>query len=434
MFFDFRKFFIASLFINLVLLTVFLLQQSNISLFTLNPEQPKIPFNPKYAKIRALPVPDEAIPKEIVYTGEIGENETLSDALLQYAGVTPQMVHDLVKSMKGSFDFRNCHEGHSYELALSPDYKTLRRFVYTESRVNSYTVINKNGLYSVQKEVKDTDKKTVFVQGTLQDSLYATITKMGETPYLAGEVVKMFEYDIDFYSESKEGDSFGVLVEKEYLNGEFLRYGKILYGFYNGKSTGNKEGYYFKSADSKIYGYFNAQGKYTQKAFLKTPVDIGKVTSKFGMRFHPVWQKMKFHNGVDYGAPTGTPVFSVADGTVSFAGHKSGDGNLVIIKHQQGFISLYGHLSKIFVRGGQKVAQRMRIGSVGSTGISTGPHLHFGLLLNGKHTDPTKRKLVPIMTLPNTYLAEFRNNMVALNTLKNQTMASVEPASKSKVN
>ena len=234
------------------------------------------------------------------------------------------------------------------------------------------------------------------ISGTIESTLYGAIKKTGETGALVDFFVDVFAYDLDFYNDTHEGDSFKAVVEKEYKmnqsgeKGEFLRYKRILAAEYAGKA-GTFRTYFFGGA------YYDASGESAEKSLLKTPLKFSRVSSGFDRaRMHPVLHTLRAHLGIDYAAPVGTPVWAAAAGTIVQRGPAGGAGNLVMIKHDGGIETAYMHLSK-FEKGqdvGTHVDAKTVIGYVGATGLATGPHLHFGVRQNGTYIDPTK---VPAM-------------------------------------
>jgi murein DD-endopeptidase MepM/ murein hydrolase activator NlpD len=217
------------------------------------------------------------------------------------------------------------------------------------------------------------------------------VLKAGEGMELALKLTNVFRWDIDFQSESVKGDVCKILFERRYADDRPSGYGRILCAVYEGKKTTKKTGILFSGT------YYDQTGSELKKNFLRSPLNVLRVTSRFGRRFHPILHVWRKHNGVDYGAPTGTPVWSVAGGKVTFSGWKRGYGKYVCIRHENGYESRYGHLSRIFVRKGQHIKQRQRIGLVGQTGLATGPHLDFQLLAQGKHLDPLRVRMVKVI-------------------------------------
>ena len=227
--------------------------------------------------------------------------------------------------------------------------------------------------------------------GTIQSSLFAATDDANIPDSVAVQLADIFAGDIDFHRALRKGDRFSVVYESLEADGETLRAGRVVSAEFvnNGKThqafwckePGAKDG-------SKEGGYYNADGMSLRRAYLASPLAFSRVTSGFAMRFHPILQTWRAHLGVDYGASTGTPVRSVADGVVEFAGVQNGYGNAVMVRHGGSTTTLYAHLSRINVRNGQRIAQGENVGLVGATGWATGPHLHFEFRVNGVHKDP----------------------------------------------
>ena len=263
--------------------------------------------------------------------------------------------------------------------------------------------------FVAHKDVEATIRRPVTIAGAVERTVYNAIIDAGESGTLTAKFIEIFGWDIDFSSDTRKGDTFVLLLEKEYIErtGEFIGYGRLLAGRYDSKKLGVLEGFYFDHPVEKERGFYSRNGKQMRKFMLRAPLNTLRVTSRFGFRRHPVLGKYKAHNGIDYGAPTGTPIWAVADGKVIKAGRFGAAGNMVAIDHGNGLQSYYMHLSRINVKSGQQVRQRHMIGRVGSTGRSTGPHLHFGLKQNGAWTDPTKRSFGKEKFLEKEYLPKL---------------------------
>jgi murein DD-endopeptidase MepM/ murein hydrolase activator NlpD len=192
-----------------------------------------------------------------------------------------------------------------------------------------------------------------------------------------------------------------------------LGYGHVLAAEYVGHTVGSKKSYRYKLPDG-TESYFLEDGTSARKTFLKTPLKYAHVTSGFGSRFHPILNYVGNHNGVDYGTPVGTPVWAVADGTVSKAGWDDGGGNRICVKHAMSFETCYLHLSKISVKAGQRVPQKTVLGESGSTGLSTGPHLHFGMKRGGNWVNPLNQNFPRADPLPRAQLADFLEKIAPL--------------------
>ena len=239
-----------------------------------------------------------------------------------------------------------------------------------------------------------------MASGTIQSSLFAATDEARVPDAVATQIAEIFSGDIDFHRALRKGDRFAVVYEVLEGDGEPLRSGRVLSTeFINAGKTyqamwfQNPAGNTPQATGGATHaqgqgGYYTPEGKSLRRAYLASPLAFSRVTSGFKMRFHPILQTWRAHLGVDYGAPTGTPVRSVGDGVVDFAGVQGGFGNVVMVKHGNGHMTVYAHLSRINVKRGQNVSQGQNIGAVGATGWATGPHLHFEFRVNGAQRDP----------------------------------------------
>ena len=233
---------------------------------------------------------------------------------------------------------------------------------------------------------------TRLASGTIRSSLFAATDEAGLPDAVAAELSDIFSTDIDFHRELRKGDTFSVAYETLTADdqpvpwnegagriqaAEFVNAGRAHHAVWFAPAMGRG-------------GYFGLDGRSKRRAFLASPMEFSRVTSGFAMRFHPLMQKWRAHLGVDYGAPSGTPVRAVGDGVVEFAGWKSGYGNVVQLSHGNDKSTLYAHLSRKDVKVGQRVGQGQRLGAVGMTGWATGPHLHFEFRVKGQHQDPLR--------------------------------------------
>ena len=238
---------------------------------------------------------------------------------------------------------------------------------------------------------------TRLASGTIQSSLFAATDEAQIPDAIAVQMAEIFSGDIDFHRALRKGDRFSVVYETLEGDGEPLRAGRVISAeFFNAGKT--FQAVWFQepltqntsSATHSLTkgGYYTLSGESLRRAFLASPMAFSRVTSGFKMRFHPILQTWRAHLGVDYGAATGTPVRTVGDGVVEFAGVQNGFGNVVMVKHNGSHTTVYAHLSRIHVKRGQSVSQGHNIGLVGATGWATGPHLHFEFRVNGAHKDP----------------------------------------------
>jgi murein DD-endopeptidase MepM/ murein hydrolase activator NlpD len=244
--------------------------------------------------------------------------------------------------------------------------------------------------WSSRIEVAPLVGQTRLASGTVRSSLFAATDDAGIPDAVAVQLAEIFAADIDFHRELRKGDTFNVVYEALTADGEPVTWvastGRVLSAEFvnNGKAY---HAVWFADASGRG-SYFGFDGQSKRRTFLASPLEFSRVTSGFAMRFHPILQRIRAHRGVDYAAPNGTPVRSLADGVVEFAGWQNGYGNMVQVRHGNERSTLYAHLSRIDVRKGQAIDQGERLGAVGATGWATGPHLHFEFHVNGQHVDP----------------------------------------------
>jgi murein DD-endopeptidase MepM/ murein hydrolase activator NlpD len=235
-------------------------------------------------------------------------------------------------------------------------------------------------------ETADLQSTSRLAGGTVRSSLFAATDEAGIPDAVATQLADIFASDIDFHRGLRKGDHFSVVYETAEADGQVVRTGRVL----SAEFTNNGKTYQalWFAEPGKKGNYYTLDGQSLRRSFLASPVEFSRITSGFSMRMHPILKNWRAHLGVDYAGAIGTPVRTVGDGIVEFAGVQNGYGNVVIVKHQNKNETLYAHLSKIDVRTGQAVGQGDRIGAVGMTGWTTGPHLHFEFRVNGVHQDP----------------------------------------------
>jgi murein DD-endopeptidase MepM/ murein hydrolase activator NlpD len=264
------------------------------------------------------------------------------------------------------------------------------RLVYQRNIEAVYRIDLDSAACRVSMVLKNIRMTTAFVKGTITGSLYETMMAMGEKPELIADYTDIFGWEIDFFSEVQPNDSFAILFERKYCDSTCIGYGAVLAATYSGQ-VGSFAGYRFTDPESTA-DYYNAEGQNLRKTFQKSPLRFSRVSSFFGRRSHPIRRVVRQHFGIDYVAPKGTPVEAVADGRVISAGWTGGYGRLVVVGHAEGYQTRYGHLSGFGkgIRSGAPVRQGQVVGYVGSTGASTGPHLHYEVRKYGAATNPLR--------------------------------------------
>lgn len=269
--------------------------------------------------------------------------------------------------------------------------------------------------FSASEQSIALETRTVVRSAEIRYSLFGATDSAGIPDGVATQMADIFGGDIDFHRDLRKGDRFSVVYEMIYQRGQPLRSGRILASeFTNNQKT--YRAFWFAGEDGKG-GYYGADGKNLRKAFLRSPLEFSRVTSGFSSsRFHPVLQTWRAHKGVDYGAPVGTRVRSVADGTVEFAGKQGGYGNLIIIRHQGHYSTAYGHLNGFAagIRKGSRVNQGESIGFVGQTGLASGPHLHYEFRVGGNQVNPLAVTLPTALPLEASQLPRFRSAVAPL--------------------
>lgn len=357
----------------------------------------------------------------VFLAGKLEKNESVSLSL-QQRGISNQAIHHVVTATSELFDFRKSRPGDSWTAEVSAD-GTITRFRYQASAEDVFiTTRNEDGTYTCTKEEVATESRTETIGSTIDNTFWQALEATGEQGMMAFRFMEIFQYTIDFNTETRVGDQFALTFEKIYLDGKFLRYGRLLAAKYVGP-TGTHYAFLHENPDKNERSYFDAKGENLQRQFLRSPLPVTRITSRFGRRTHPVLGGTRQHQGVDYGAPTGTPTQAVADGTITHAGWKGANGNLVAIRHAGGFETYYAHLSSITkgLKKGSRVSRGDLIGKVGSTGRSTGPHLHFGMKKNGTYVDPLTVDATRGDPLHGAELERFTKNTV--NPLQNQLEA-----------
>lgn len=246
------------------------------------------------------------------------------------------------------------------------------------------------------------------VAGHLEDSLFASVERLGEGPVLTAKFVALFEWDFDFAADALPGDEFRMLVEKRFAKGEFVGYGNITAAEYRSADRPTLSAVRFPGRDGSSR-YYDFQGRAIHKIFLRAPLEFTRITSGYShARRHPILGGLRPHLAIDYAAPIGTPVRAVADGVVTAAGWAGGYGLSVTVHHARGYETMYNHLSRTRVRHGNRVRQRDVIGHVGATGLATGPHLDYRLRKNGRPIDPLSETFIPGEPVPAARLREFQ--------------------------
>lgn len=321
---------------------------------------------------------------------EVEAGDSLS-SIFKQAGFSAQLVDDISQSSSDTRILSNIYPG--YRLAFETnDMHDLVSLEIMKSRLESFKftrTIDNN--FTLEHLEKQPEIRQVVKEAIITDSLFLAAQKGGIPAAMAQELAAIFGGVIDFYIDTREGDSFRVIYEDHYLNNEWIGYGKILAAeFTNQGSVFTALRYQDKDGRAN---FFSPQGESMRKAFLKNPVDFTRISSGFALsRKHPILNTIRAHKGTDYAAPRGTQVVATADGRITFAATDGSFGKLVVIQHGDRFVTKYAHLNAFAkgIKAGVRVKQNEIIGYVGSTGSATGPHLHYEFLMDGVHRDSRK--------------------------------------------
>ena len=326
-----------------------------------------------------------------VITGSVPQGGTLSGALIAN-GVSTQLVYELASTIQPLFDFRGAQPRDFYSL-IQGGTGQLLSFEYHRGRRTIYRVEPAEGGLVASKNEAPLERRMVQLGGMIDRSLSESLLRLGERSDLVQGFADLFVWDVDFSTETRPGHEFRLVFEKFYDREGFVRYGRILAAAYQA-SAREFVALLFEDGKGRA-GYFTPEGNSLRRTFLRAPVSYTRISSHYSKsRLHPILKVRRPHEGVDYAAPVGTPVWAVADGEVIFMGSNGGFGRLIKVRHNNGYVSYYGHLSRYAksLKTRQRVHQKQVIGFVGSTGLATGPHLDYRLRIGGRFVDPLKVK------------------------------------------
>jgi len=363
------------------------------------------PPSPEKGAVAENPLQKDETPR--VIDGRIKEGETLFVIFKKY-GLDLAELFEISEASASVHGLANVFPDHRYKIKLDEDNSVSAFTYWIDDEYRLDALRNEEGFEAEKKKIHY-DKRTAQIGISIKDNLISSLGNDRENVSLAFDLSDMFAWDLDFTSDLRKDDVFKIVVQECYRNGEFKKYGDVLCAEYVGADGMTLRAYRFKSAEK--VGYYDSKGRPLKKAFLKAPLSFRRISSGFSLRRkNPVLKIYRPHHGVDYAAPTGTPVSAIGSGTVTFAGRRGGYGNLIILKHWNGYSTYYGHLSRIGkgIRRGAKVPQGQTIGYVGSTGNSTGPHLHFEIRVHQKPVNPVLAKIPRANPLSGKAMARFK--------------------------
>lgn len=416
-------------------LAVTLVLASATGLFMALPQAGSSLTNASGSRSLALPGPSEAEDKAPGNGGarsqeperdwtqlEVESGDTLV-RLLNNQGVSTKTVHELVSSQQPLTRLADLRPGDSLRVDVA-DGGRLEALQYQPSDLETLSAERGPEGWQVKTQKRSYERELQYAEATISSSLFRAGQRAGMTDNLTMQLANIFGWDIDFILDIRRDDRFRVLYEELYLDGEKVRNGDILMAeFYNGDR--HFQAFRHKMEDGRV-DYLDASGQSVRKEFIRTPVEFSRISSGFSRgREHPVLNRTRAHKGVDYAAPSGTPVKASGEGKVTFAGRKGGYGNVLIIKHGEKYSTLYAHLNR-FARGirvGKRVDQKDTVAYVGASGLATGPHLHYEFRVDGVHRNPLSVDLPEAGHVPES---ERRDFLVEANQLKNQMALRAE--------
>jgi murein DD-endopeptidase MepM/ murein hydrolase activator NlpD len=377
---------------SLIFLIAFITLRSNFSIIDKKNPEKEVPRTEKTSEYREI-------------AGNIHTGETLFDIFKKYK----LDVKELFKMREASADLhrlRDLYPSRPYKIILDEN-DQINSFTYWINDDTILNIRNTNEGFCAEKIAVQYEKRIEYIGGTIRDNLASSMEREKGGLLLALQLSDIFAWDIDFTTDIRNNDVYKIAVEGLYLDGEFKKYGDIIgTEFINNGET-------FRAYRYEINGkldYYNEEGKSMKKAFLKAPLNYRRISSFFSKgRQHPILKIYRPHHGVDYAAPRGTPVSLAGDGKVVFAGNRGQYGKLVIVEHRNGYKTYYGHLSGISkgIRTGRRAEQGQIIGYVGSTGLATGPHLHYEMRINDKPVNPLSIKIPHGKSIPEKMMADF---------------------------
>jgi len=356
--------------------------------------------------------------KKLLFTGlqwtshKVKSGESLA-LIFKKAKLNPRELHDIITLGKPTKALKSIKPGQEIKFKISSKGQ-LQELVYIQDSLNSLHITKFDDSYQAVPIVKTIDKRITHTKVIIQSSLFEAGLAAGLSNSIIMDLASIFGWDIDFALDIRSGDQFSIVYEEHYLEGNKVRDGAIL----TAEFINQKRIYQAIRFTDKLNrtDYYTPTGLSMRKAFLRTPVDFRRISSRFGKRKHPVLNNMRLHKGVDYAARRGTPVRASGDGKIVHKKRKGGYGRAIIIKHGGKYSTLYAHLQgyKKGLRVGQKIKQGQTIAYVGSSGRSTGPHLHYEFRVNGVHRNPLTVKLPNARPIRKEFKIEFLSYAVKM--------------------
>ena len=377
------------------------------------------------AQARLKPVAPTAINMII----KVAPGETL-EAAVRRTGVGKDEAQQAVSMLAKTFDTVNIKAGMAFEanIAKPLGQQGQAKLMGLSLRVDPVTAVSLtraiDGALHLQKMEEKIVDQTMVASGRMEGSLFASAAKAGVSSEMTAQVAKLFQHKLDFSRDIQAGDRFSLVFDRKVTaSGRTVSTGDLLFAEIEAKGGATKL-YRFKTPGATEAQYFDEFGKNIRSLLLRTPLDTIRITSSFGMREHPILGYTRMHAGIDFGAPTGTPVYAAGDGVVVKAAWAGGYGRWLQIKHPNGYETGYGHLSRWAVKEGQHVHQGQVVAYVGSTGLSTGSHLHYEIMVGGKKVNPSQFKAPPSVALGGKELVAFKAEKARIDAMVSQKVAA----------
>jgi murein DD-endopeptidase MepM/ murein hydrolase activator NlpD len=342
-------------------------------------------------------------------TRRLAPNQTVGQALLAM-GLGAEELQAVLGALRAHVPFRRARPGDQLRLERGEG-GALQRLAYRQGPADEWTVRRApDGSVTAAKRPVEIRTEVSRVAVVVRGSVYESLQAAGEDPALAVEAADVLAWDVDFFQDVRDGDSMKVVVEKVFADGRPLRSGAVLAVEYAGAAAGVKRLFRYTDPSGET-AWFDDDGQSARRGFLKAPLRYLHVTSRYGNRRHPVLQYTRAHQGVDYGAPAGTPVWAVGDGMVERAGWNGGCGTSVTLRHRNGYETVYCHLSRVAVAAGARVSQKQVLGAVGHSGLATGPHLHYAVKRGGAYVNPLQLKVPRGAPVPPEWRQDFQEKI-----------------------
>ncbi len=349
----------------------------------------------------------EPIPELVWKEREVRKGDTLS-GLFSQSGIPAKTLIQVIQTSSHGKLLADIRPGQTISMGTLDGKLKMLKFERSPLEIIEYTLSEDGQSYNSRIITRKPEVEHAYATATISNSLFLAAANAGVPDSLIMNLANIFGWDIDFVMDIREGDSFSLIYEEKHLGDVKVGHGNILAATFTNQGK-TYQAVYYSNGDG-IGDYYSPDGKSMRKSFLRTPVEFTRISSKFNPnRLHPIFKTRRPHRGVDYAAPTGTPIKASGDGVINYSGWKSGYGNVVLIDHPNDITTVYAHQSRLAgFRKGQKVKQGDIIGYVGQTGWATGPHLHYEFQVRGVHRNPLTVKLPDAEPLPKVELAKFQ--------------------------